>query len=76
MVDLIDVAIRKTKLQNEKVLAAAKKRYDRFQKLAENPKSTKTQVQVAERNMKIVLVTLEQSQASYRKTMEKLEKLR
>ncbi|OSI68604.1 hypothetical protein [Bradyrhizobium canariense] len=73
MVDAIDIAIRKYKESNERVIAAAQKRYTRYKKLADKAK-TPAQKKSAERNMEVVIFTLQDQQERFKKTMAKLKK--
>ncbi|SDK27866.1 MULTISPECIES: hypothetical protein [Bradyrhizobium] len=71
----IDVIIKKLEVQNEKLLGEARKRYDRFKKLADNPRSP-VEKRGAERNMQIVLGTLADSQSKHKAILAKLNKLK
>jgi len=75
LADMIDTVIRRHIAKNEKVLAEAKRRYERFRKISETA-TTLARKKSAKRNMEIVVYTLRDSQERFDKMLEKLKKLR
>ena len=75
MAKLIDRALRDYQAQHDKFLAEAKKRFDRFQKIAEKPRSP-AEKKVAERNMEGVLAAIARADKVAKETMLMLKELR
>jgi len=73
MVNAIDRAIERLEKSHERIIAAARKRYSKYERLAEMA-TTPAKRKAAERNMATVVSTLNAYLTRHAQTLERLKK--